>query len=184
MPIPIHIEGREVYDEKTNTFISIKTTDLVLEHSLISISKWESKWHKPFLNDRIKKTPEEALDYMRCMVVSPKEFDQNVFLLLTTKQSNEIQAYIKNPMSATTFNVRQKSRNREIITSELIYYWMFGNQIPIECEKWHLQRLLNLIQIFGIKNDPKGSKKMKINDITNQNDALNDARRAKLGTKG
>jgi hypothetical protein len=183
MPIPIHIEGKRVYDEVTNKFITIKTMDLVLEHSLLSISKWESKWHKPFLNERIKKTPDEITDYIRCMVVSPKEFDPHFVNVLTRKQSNDIQAYISDSMSATTFTIRKKSVNREVITSELIYYWMFGNQIPKECEKWHLNRLMNLIQIFGIKNDPKGSK-MKVNDIANENDRINEMRRKQLGTKG
>lgn len=184
MPIPIHIEGKKVYDEVHNKFITVKTMDLVLEHSLISISKWESKWHVPFLNDKIKKTPEMVAHYIECMVVSPKEPDPNFVNLLTKKQSDDIQKYIQDPMSATTFTIRKKSRNREVITSELIYYWMFGNQIPKECEKWHLNRLMNLIQIFGIKNDPKGKGKMKANEIASENDRINEMRRKQLGTKG
>lgn len=184
MPISIHIEGRRVYDEINNKFITIKDMDLVLEHSLLSISKWESKWHKPFLNDKIKKTPEMVTSYIECMVVSPKDYDPYFVNLLTSKQSTEIQEYIQNPMSATTFTIRKKGHNREVITSELIYYWMFGNQIPKECEKWHLNRLMNLIQIFGIKNDPKGNGKMKVNDIANENDRINEMRRKQLGTKG
>ena len=183
MPISIHIEGKRVYDEINNKFITIKSMDLTLEHSLLSLSKWESKWHKPFLEDRIKKTPEMISDYVRCMIVSPKEFDPYIINLLTQKQILEINSYINDPMSATTFTIRKKSHSREVITSELIYYWMFGNQIPKECEKWHLNRLMNLIQIFGIKNDPKG-KKMKINEIANENDRINEMRRKKLGTKG
>ena len=184
MPLSIHIEGRKIYDETRNKFLTIKSTNLVLEHSLISISKWESKWHIRYLDPNHKFTPEQASDYIRCMVVTPKEFDPNFVLLLTAKQSDQIKKYIEDPMSATTFPKQSNKRSNEGISSELIYYWMFGNQIPKECEQWHLNRLLNLIRIFGIKNDPKASKRMKINDITRQNDAINEARRKQLGTKG
>jgi len=184
MPLPIYIKGGELYDESTSSFIQVKDTKLVLEHSLLSISKWEMKWHIPFLDDKIEKTKEQILYYFYCMVVSPKEIDQNIFRYLTYKQQQEIAEYIKNPMSATTFNIPKHKRNKEIITSELIYYWMAGNQIPFECEKWHINRLLNLIQICGIKNDPKAAKKMAKKDILAQNDKLNDIRRAKLKTKG
>lgn len=184
MPITIHIEGRKLYDEMTNKFINTKTMDLTLEHSLLSISKWESKWHKRFLDSDSKKTKEEAVDYIRCMVISPKNFDENFVYFLTKKQSDSISKYIEDPMSGTTFPKQPNKKSNEGISSELIYYWMFGNQIPKECEQWHLNRLMNLIKIFGIKNDPKSSKKMKINDITAQNDRLNEQRRKKLGTKG
>ena len=184
MPITIHIEGKRVYDEVHNKFITVKSTDLVLEHSLLSVSKWESKWHKRFLDNYSKKNKEEANDYIRCMVITPKNFDSNVLMFLTAKQMEEIGKYIEDPMSATTFPKQSNKKSNEAVSSELIYYWMFGNQIPKECEQWHLNRLMNLIRIFGIKNDPKASKKMKINDITRQNDALNDARRKQLGTKG
>lgn len=184
MPLQIHVKGGELFDEATSSFITVNDTNLILEHSLISISKWEMKWHIPFLDDKKEKTKEQLLYYFYCMVVSPKEVDQNIFRYLTQAQQMEILNYIKNPMSATTITVYKKTRNKEIITSELIYYWMCGNQIPFECEKWHLNRLLNLIQICGIKNDPKGGKKMGKKDIISQNDKINDMRRKMMKTKG
>ena len=184
MPIPIHINANEFFDSDSNEFISIDETDLILEHSLLSISKWESKWHKPFLSTDVNKTNEELMDYYRCMVTYPDEIDPKVFLFLSREQIKMIGDYIENPMTATVINNRSKRKNREIITSELIYYWMAANQIPFECENWHLNRLLTLIQVCGIKNDPKGSKKMSKREIISENDRINEMRKAKYNTKG
>lgn len=186
MPIKVHIDAKEMFDERTQSFIYVEAMDLVLEHSLISISKWEAKWHKPFLDDKTNKTQEELTDYFSKMCISNKEVDPSVFNYLTNAQLLSIMNYIKDPMSATTINVRNNKKSREIITSELIYYWMAASQIPFDpCEKWHINRLLTLIQIAGIKNDPKAhNKKMKRREIIDQNDKLNEERKKRLNTKG
>ena len=185
MPISIHINGRELYDEATNTFISIPSLDLLMEHSLISVSKWESKWKKSFLSNADKLTTDEMLDYFSKMCIKPQDVDPNSFLVLSRDEINKIVNYIKEEQSATTITYHSKGgRNKKIITSELIYYWMVAAQIPFECEKWHLSRLLKLIEIYGIENDPKGKKKMPKKDVYNQYDKLNAMRRAQMHTKG
>lgn len=181
MPLTIVIPGKDFYDQKTNRFITIKTQKLSLEHSLLSISKWEARWHKPYLS-RDEKSEEENLDYIRCMCLTEPS-DPNVFLGLTRQNVKDIADYISNPMTATTFNNRDKKPSREIITSELIYFWMANFRIPFDpCQKWHLNRLMTLIEIASIKNQP--AKKMSTRDILKQNSALNAARRAKYGSRG
>ena len=177
--------GNEAYDEEKNEFITIngleKDKTLQLEHSLVSLSKWESKWHKPFLTKN-DKTVEETLDYIRCMTLD-RNADPGIYKLLTKENIKEINDYIGNPMTATTFNERnQSSNNREIITSELVYYWMVALNIPFECEKWHLNRLLTLVRICNIKNQPP--KKRSCGDIMRSNAELNAARRKLLNSKG
>lgn len=179
------MEGTEFFDERTEEFISIKSQHIVLEHSLLSISKWESKWKKAFLDSTLeknKKTEEEMMDYIRCMTVTP-----NVNPLLYRCLSNEnlqaINNYINDPMTATTFSDKGHSTSRTIITSELIYYWMVAYNIPAEYEKWHINRLLTLIRICTIKAN-SSNKKMSASEIRNQNAALNAARRAKYHTSG
>ena len=176
--ISIHIEEHEAFNELTNEFITIKPQTLVLEHSLIAISKWESKWHKPFLNKNNKST-EEALDYIRCMTITPN-VDPNVYNFISEKDILRIDEYISDPMTATTFSEQGKSRS--IITAEIIYYWMVTFNIPFECQKWHLNRLLTLINVCSIKNSPQ--KKMSKSEIASKNASLNAARRKALGTKG
>lgn len=172
--ITIKVPAGELYNSETKEFIYVKETTLQLEHSLIALSKWESKWCKPFLTKE-SKTTEETLDYIRCMTTT-SNIDPNVFLCLTDSNIKQIIEYIEAPMTATTFsNNSQTKPNREIITSELIYYWMIAYQIPFECQKWHLTRLLTLIRICGIKNSP--AKKMSRNEILNRNRALNEARK-------
>jgi len=182
MPIPITIPGRELYDEANNRFIDIPTTTVVLEHSLISLSKWEAKWHKAYLTDK-KKTKEEVTDYYRSMVVGQKPVDPLVFLCLTRKNRQDIENYINDPMTATTFSRQNAKGRREIITNELIYYWMAELGIPFQpCEKWHLNHLLTLINVASIKRQP--SKKMSPSSIAKRNHALNAARRKQHGTRG
>ncbi len=178
----IHIYKREFFDEVTQQFITINERDVVLEHSLLSISKWEAKTHKPFLLDEPKKTIDEIYYYAWCMSLD-NDVDPISFRALNETQLNEIIEYIGDPQTATTINRRNRKQNREIITSELIYYWMTVNYIPFSCETWPLNRLLTLIEVCSIKNDPKQGK-MKARDVLSQNAALNKARRAKLGTKG
>lgn len=179
--LTITVPAMEEYDDAREEFIETQEQTLSLEHSLVSISKWESKWHKPFLSKE-DKTAEETIDYIRCMTLT-KNVDPNVYYAMTPDIIKQINDYIGDPMTATWFSDKQKGpKSREIITSELIYYWMVALQIPFECQKWHLNRLMTLIQVCSIKNQPK--KKMSKKDAMNQQRALNAARRAKSGSMG
>ena len=177
----IVIPESELFNEQTGEFISVKKQTLQLEHSLVSLSKWESKWHKPFLGKE-DKTFDETIDYIRCMTRS-QNIDPNIYMFLTQENIKEINDYIGDPMTATTFSDDGNGRNnREIITSELIYYWMVALNIPFECQKWHLNRLLTLIRVCNIKNQPP--KKRSQGQIMSRNAALNAARRKQLNSKG
>ena len=180
----ITIPAKELWDEEKEEFISTKEHTLDLEHSLVSISKWESKWHKPFLSNDTK-TNEEILDYIRCMTIT-QNVDPDVYNNIPIDIQEEIQEYINDKRTATWFNEDQNSkksgRNSEQITSELIYYWMIAQNIPIKCEKWHLNRLLTLVQVCNIKNAPP--KKMGKNSIMSRNASLNAARRKRVNSKG
>lgn len=176
----IIIPETEYYDENKNEFKTYKEQKLQLEHSLVSISKWESKFHKPFLGKDDKTTP-ELMYYIRCMTITQNVPD-HVYSRITHKNINEITEYIDDPMTATTFSNINNKPNREIITSELIYYWMFSYNIPIECQKWHINRLLTLIRVFNVKQTPP--KKMSRREIMSRNAQLNAARRKKLNSKG
>ena len=176
--IPISAEG---FDESTYEFIEPETKTLQLEHSLISLSKWESKWHKPFLSQK-EKTYDETLDYIKCMTIT-QNVDPDVYNHLSPQNVEEINSYIYDSMTATTFvDDKRGKNNSEMITSELIYYWMVALQIPFECQKWHLNRLLTLIRICNVKNEPP--KKMSKGEIMRRNSALNAARRKQLNTRG
>ena len=172
----------EIYDEEHNRFINIKEQKLVLEHSLVSISKWESKWKKPFIH-QTELSMEELRDYVRCMTLT-QNVNPNVYSALTAPMLNDIVAYMNEQQTATWFSnsTDNKQKNGEVITSELVYYWMTAANIPKECEKWHFSRLMTLIRIAGEKNQPP--KKMKKNDIYKQNHALNAMRRAKMKSRG
>lgn len=179
--LEITIPATEIYDEVNNEFVTTKEQTLKLEHSLVSISKWESKWCKPFISND-KKTVEETIDYIKCMTIN-KNVDPNVYRCLTAEQINKINEYISAPMTATWFTDKEnKKTNREQITSELIYYWMVALQIPSEYEKWHLNRLLTLIRVCNIKNQPP--KKMSKRDTLSRNAALNAARRKQMNSRG
>lgn len=186
--IPAHdeIEMWEPVKEEFTIFPATKETTITLEHSLISISKWEAKWKKAFLKDN-NKTAEEILDYIRCMTLE-KNIDPTVYEYIPEKEISRIKDYIEDPMTASHVNTNRPGQNKqppkkEVITSELIYYWMIANEIPFECEKWHINRLLMLIQICSIKNSSGGGKVNK-RDLLKRNNALNAARRAKTGSKG
>lgn len=179
--LQIKIKGRELFDESKNEFIDVKDQTLQLEHSLVSISKWESKWHKPFLS-KDPRTMEESLDYIRCMTIN-KNVDPLIYqYCIDPKTMAEINAYIDDPSTATWFNDKDQHKSREIITSELIYYSMTALNIPFECEKWHLNRLLTLIRVCSIKSQPQ--KKMSKRDVMSRNRSLNAMRRARSGSKG
>ena len=177
----IIIPSTEMWDEVNEKFVDSKEQVLQLEHSLVSLSKWESKWCKPFLSKE-NKTFEETIDYIRCMTINQHVPDE-VYNCLTGENIREINEYISAPMTATRFsNDVMGKGSREQITSELIYYWMMALNIPFECQKWHINRLLTLIRVCNIKNQP--SKKMSRREIMSRNTALNAARRKKLRTNG
>lgn len=179
--LTITIPATEAFDEIKGEFISTKEQTLQLEHSLVSISKWESKWCKPFLSKQ-EKSADEVIDYIKCMTIS-KNVSDEVYNCLTQENIAAINDYIGAPMTATTFTDHDRGRrNSEQITSELIYYWMIALQIPPEYQKWHINRLLTLIRICNIKNQPP--KKMSKREIVSRNAALNAARRQQLNTKG
>ena len=176
--IPLSPEG---WDDEKQEFVTPKVQVLQLEHSLVSLSKWESKWCKPFLT-RDNKTDEETLDYIKCMTVT-QNVNPEVYNHLTPQNIREVNEYISAPMTATSFSEDRSGKgSREIVTSELIYYWMVALNIPFECQKWHLNRLLTLIRVCNIKNAPP--KKMSKRDIMSRNAALNAARRKKLNSSG
>lgn len=171
----------EGFDEEKSEFVDISTCQLDLEHSLVSLSKWESKWEKPFLGYE-SKTEEQTLDYIRMMILGDLP-DENVFSCLTSTNIKEIDAYINAKMTATIFNERQKQQqSKEFITAELIYYWMISLNIPVEFQDWHLNRLLTLIRLCNIKNAPK--EKMSKANVIKQQRELNAYRRQQAGSKG
>lgn len=181
--LKLEVKGGELFDPETNSFIETKGGVLTLEHSLVSLSKWESKWKVPFLNNR-DLTPAQSLDYIKCMTIT-QNVDERMYLMLTPAQQKEVAKYIDDPMTATTINDRNRPgrANNKVITSELIYYWMTALNIPFECQKWHLNRLLMLIRIASIEQDPD-KQKMPMKDIMSQQHALNAIRRAKHHSKG
>lgn len=179
--LKITIPLAEGFDEEKEEFIILKSQTLELEHSLASISKWESKWKKPFFRNE-SKTSEETLDYIRCMNLTP-DVAPEVFLYVTNKNIEEITIYIEDSMTATWFSEDGSGgADKEIVTSEIIYYWMTALNIPLECEYWHINRLLTLIRVCSIKNSPP--RKMSTKEITTRNAALNEARKKKWNTKG
>lgn len=178
--IDIIVPASERFDERKMEFVYCKEQKLTLEHSLIAVSKWESKFEKPFLSS--EKNSYEILEYIRCMTLT-QNVKPEVYLNLTEENIKDIEAYISAPMTATTFKkIERKSGRNEIITAELIYYWMIAFNIPVEFQKWHLNRLLTLIEVCARKNEPP--KKMSKRDISAQHRAINAANRAKFHTKG
>ena len=176
--VPISPEG---WDEERQEFVDPQVTTLQLQHPLASISKWESKWHKAFLSKK-DKTEEEIFDYIKCMTLT-QNVDPSVYDHLTVDNVNQIKAYIEDPMTATVINTNSSDKsNKETVTSELIYYWMIALNIPSEYQKWHINRLLKLIEVCNVKNSPP--KKRSKSDIMRSNAALNAARRKQLGTRG
>lgn len=171
----------ERWDNKKKEFIAAKVQVLQLEHSLISLSKWESKWCKPFLTNE-DKTIEETLDYIKFMTLTPN-VNPEVYSHITRANMKEINDYIEAPMTATTFSDDKNTKGkREIITAELIYYWMIALNIPFECQKWHLNKLLTLIRVCNVKNAPPKKRSQK--ETKSYYEALNAARRKQLNSKG
>ncbi len=180
--LQITIPETELFDETRQEFIYVdKPVTITLEHSLVSISKWESKWKKPYISDE-EKTVEEVIDYIRCMTIT-QNVNPDIYYALNSEHFKAIEEYINDPHTATTFTELGKpKRSREGVTSELIYYWMCAYQIPFEAQKWHFNRLMTLIRIAGIKNSPE--TKMSKSDIFKSQRELNALRRAKSKSRG
>lgn len=174
----------EFWDYEKEEFITkpgVKEQTLQLEHSLVSLAKWESKWCKPFLSAK-NMTEEETVDYIRCMTIT-QNVPPEVYMDMPNSVFEAVSAYINHPMTATTFSENGKGRgNREVVTAEIIYHWMIALQIPPEYQKWHLNRLLTLIRVCNIKNSPP--KKMGKKATMSRNAALNAARRKQMNTSG
>lgn len=179
--LQINIPAQEYYDERNEMFINVPAVTLKLEHSLVAISKWESKWNKAFLGKR-EKTREETLDYIRCMTLN-EYVDPIVYSELTNADLYKVKEYLEAKMTASCLPERDKGESGDTVTSELIYYWMVALQIPFECQYWHLNRLLTLIQICNMKNNPD-KRKMSREELLARNRALNAERRAKYHSRG
>lgn len=184
MPKIIHVPEQEFFNNETGEFSYIKETTFKIEHSLVAIAKWESKWHIAFLDDKVEKTAEMLLDYIKCMTIS-QNVNPEIYNYLPDSVIKEINDYIGDPMTATTFNTpnSNKVNDGKFITNEIIYYWMIASNIPLECEKWHFNRLMTLIRVCSEENNPD-KKKMNRRDILNQNRALNEARKKAMHTRG
>lgn len=179
--LTIVVPGREFFNDATQEFIKTEDFTLELEHSLVSLSKWESKHQKPFLSPN-DKTSEEVLSYVEAMVLT-KIFPPDIFSRLSQENVDAINAHIESKESATWFSEAPGGpKSKEVITSELIYYWMVAHNIPFTCETWHLNRLFTLIKVCNLKNAP--AKKMSRSEIIARNRALNEQRRAQYGTTG
>lgn len=179
--LEVTVPARELWDELNQEFVVTKEQTLQLEHSLVSLSKWESKWCKPFLSKQ-EKTKEEIIDYIKCMTLT-QNVDANIYYFLTNDNIDQINKYIDAPMTATWFPEEKNTKHSsEQTTAELIYYWMIALNIPFECKDWHLNRLLTLIRVCNIKNQPP--KKMSRREIMSRNASINAARKRKLNTHG
>lgn len=183
MPKIIHVPEQEFFNNETQTFLYLKETTFKIEHSLVAIAKWESKWHVAFLDDKVEKTDEMIIDYIKCMTIS-QNVDPEIYNHLPPETIKEINDYIGDPMTATTFRDSNSGPGSgEFITNEIVYYWMIAQNIPLECEKWHFNRLMTLIRVCSEKNNPD-KKKMNQRDILKQNRALNEARKKAMNTRG
>jgi hypothetical protein len=175
------IEGSEMFDEATSTFSTVGDVTLTFEHSLVSLSKWESEFQKPFLTPG-EKTSEEIFAYIKAMILT-EDYDSSIISRLNQAHLDQINSYIESPQSATTFGYMPETTGRgETITSELVYYWLVAFNIPFECERWHLNRLFALIRICNIKNSKP--KKMSRSDLAKRNRDLNAQRKAQMNTTG
>lgn len=177
--LTINLEHEE-FNEETCEFLDVKDGKLVLEHSLISISKWEAIHHRSFISHP-PTNKDETLSYVKCMTITSS--GEDVYEKLTPSDLRKIDSYISDSMTATYFKDHPgKNQSREVVTSELIYYWMISLGIPFECQKWHLNRLLTLIKVANIKNSPP--KKMSVREMAAQNRMLNARRKQQLNTTG
>lgn len=184
--LTIEVPDLELFNQQTEEFIYIKATTLKFENSLVSISKWESKWHVPFpcyqtkaiaeINE-IAFTEENFIDYLRCMCIT-QNVDPEIFKYLPYESMMAIKNYMEDPMTATKVSHIQTTQHKErIVTNEVVYFWMTSYQIPFEAAKWHINRLLTLINVASVENAPK--KKMTSAETANKYRAINAARRKK-----
>lgn len=186
--ISIHVKAgpsKEYWDDKKEEFVNIdalvRDYDLELEHSLISVHKWEQKWHIPFISKE-PHTEEQTLHYIKCMTIN-KSIPDAVYDHLTSENIKDISDYINDPMTATTVaEIPGQKKSRQVVTAEVVYSWMVALQIPWEAQKWHFNSLMKLIEVCNIQNTPP--KKMSKNEIMKRNRDLNAARRSKYNTKG
>lgn len=176
----ITVPLEESIDEESNEFVITKGFTLELEHSLASLSKWESKFERPFLGKE-DKTAEETFWYIKDMTLTPN-VPPEIFQKLSQENIDEIQKYIAAKMTATWFNEREDRPSREIITAEVIYYWMIALNIPFECQYWHLNKLITLVKVCNLKNTPP--KKMNRAEMVAQRNRLNAQRKAASGSRG
>lgn len=177
--LEIHVPSYEYYINEE--FVNSKEVTIKLEHSLVAISKWESRFEKPFLTES-EKTEEELYFYIKCMVTNPDDMDEYTINSLSTNQLLEIRDYIGSRQTATTVRLKAKKGQKEIMTSEVLYYLMIANNIPFECQYWHINRLVTLINVCQAKNETP--KKQSPNEILSKNRALNEARRKARNTSG
>lgn len=185
MSLIVTVPDQEIFIPP-DKFINIKGTTFKIEHSLVAIAKWEAKWHVPFLDDKTTKTNEMMIDYIRCMTIT-QNVNPEIYNHLPSAVLQQINEYIDNPMTATWFSDENgpKGRRGEVVTNELVYYWMITQNIPPEYDKWHFNRLMTLIRVCSEKNaQSSNGKKMSKRSIFNQNRALNAARRKASGSKG
>ncbi len=188
MPKVIHIDKTELWDDVNEEFVYVNEEDIVIEHSLWAIARWEEKYHKPFMVEK-NKTNEELLDYIRIMTLN--NVDPSVYGKLTQKTLKEIDAYMNDPMTATTFSKEEQEKLKKggidetFVTAEIVYWWMTAQNIPFECEHWHINKLITLVKVCSIKNAPddKKKKKMTSSDLAARR-AMMQARRAQYHTNG
>lgn len=179
--LKITIPEKELFDERSSRFVKMEGGTFEIEHSLSALSKWEAAHGVPFLSSS-KKTVEDSLDYIRCMTITP-DVSPDLYYRIDNTIMQQINDYIESKQTATTIRrIGNKGPNREIITAEVIYYWMIATGIPSEYDQWHLNKLLTLIEVCNAKANP--GKKMSKKDIYAQNRALNESRRAKHKTRG
>lgn len=184
MPLILNIPEKKGFDSESNRFVETKATRIQLEHSLVSLKKWEQKWHIPFLDKKKDKSTEQWIDYIRCMTTT-QNVDDDIYKYLTVEEIQTVVKYIEDPMTATWFGnnqIKGAARNsNEVITAEIIYYWMITLGVPVEFEKWHLNQLLTLIRVINIKNNPK---KMGRREMAMSQHDIVAKRRSALHTKG
>lgn len=178
--LTIVIEEQDGFDESLNKFVKQPRVKLSLEHSLVSLAKWESRYHKAFLS-RDDKSIEETLYYIKCMTIT-QNVDDKVYGRIDQSIINKVTTYIENPMTAMKFPKKEGPGSREIVTADIIYYWMVSFNIPLECQKWHLNRLLALIKVCSIRNQPP--KKMSRSELLRRQKELNAQRRSRLNSPG
>lgn len=185
--LQLTIPGQRYWDEENEVFVYPETVVLELEHSLVTLSKWESEFEKPFLS-KDEKTAEEIFRYIQIMNQTPNT-SPDVFQYLTEENVREINDYISAKTTATWFNdppPGSQPPNREVITAELIYYWMISVEMPIEpFQNWHLNRLFTLLRVFSVKN----GKNQKMNPEEKKNwlserERLNELRKKQMGSDG